>query len=199
MQGVGLTSLWVAATRAAETERESPLFRDPYARALAGEQGFEILRKIEGLSNVRPPALEVRTRFLDDEMTEAASGGLRQIVSLAAGMDARAYRLDWPEGTVFFELDQPEVLAYKAEKIGGASPRCERREIGVDLREDWQAVLRAAGFDVQTPTLWLVEGLFPYLHEPQAMRLLAQITQDSRDGSVLLFDLLGRSVFGPLK
>ena len=195
IHGVGLTSLWIAATRAVESESESPLFCDPYARTLAGERGFEVLRSLDALSTARPPTLEMRTRFLDDEMTAAARGGTRQIVSLAAGMDARAYRLDWPAGTIYFELDQPDVLAYKEEKLSDASPRCDRRSIGVDLREDWPADLRRSGFDANASTLWLVEGLLPYLHEPQATELLSRITQVASAGDVLLFDILGRSVF----
>jgi len=194
MQGVALTSLWVAAARAVETERLVPLFRDPFARRLAGEDGFQVLRTLDAISNARPPTIEVRTRYFDDEVTSAVGEGIRQVVILAAGMDARAYRLDWPARTTLFEVDQPRVLQEKARRIDGAPPRCDRRVVSIDLRLDWPRALQDAQFDAHLATLWLVEGLLPYLREPQATELLARVTALASPRSVLLFDSIGRSV-----
>jgi methyltransferase (TIGR00027 family) len=193
MQGVALTSLWIAAARAVETERSDGLFKDPFARQLAGDEGFEVLRELDAIWSARPPSLEIRTRFLDDETMAAVGTGIRQVVVLAAGMDARAYRLDWPAAVELFELDQPHVLEYKARKLEGVSPRCDRRAVSIDLRDDWPSALLDAGFDAKAPTLWLVEGLLPYLREPDVVELFARITRLASPTSVLLFDVIGRS------
>ncbi len=86
-----------------------------------------------------------RTKYFDDYFYDAADAGVRQIVIPAAGLDSRAYRLAWPEGTVVFELDQPQVLEFKRDVLtrSGEAPTAERREIAVDLRDDWPAALRA--------------------------------------------------------
>ena len=90
---------------------------------------------------------------------------MRQIVIPAAGLDSRAYRLAWPDGTVVFELDQPQVLEFKHEVLAGSgdAPTAERREIAVDLRDDWPQALRRSGFDPSRPSAWIVEGLLVYL------------------------------------
>jgi methyltransferase (TIGR00027 family) len=197
MEGVALTSLWVAAVRAEETDRPDGLFRDPFARRLAGDEGFRVVRSVEAMAApVRPPSLQIRTRFLDDEILGAVGTGIRQVVILAAGMDARCYRLDWPAKTTVYEVDQPHVLEYKANKLEGESPRCERRTIGIDLRHDWPAALAGAGFDAHRPTLWLAEGLLHYLQERDALGLLTRVSELASPESVLLFDIIGRSAFG---
>jgi methyltransferase (TIGR00027 family) len=90
---------------------------------------------------------------------------VRQVVILAAGLDSRAYRLDWPAGTTIFELDRPQVLDFKREVLAGHGdqPRAERREIAVDLRDDWPQALRDSGFDPAKPSAWIAEGLLIYL------------------------------------
>lgn len=195
MNGVGLTSLWVAAMRAVESEREDGLFKDPFARDLAGERGFEVLRAMDpGGGPPRPPTIVVRTRFIDDHVSRALVDGVRQVAILAAGMDSRAYRLAWPAGTVVFEVDQDAVLAYKNEKLARAEPRCDRRAIAIDLAEQWPAAITARGFDPHARTLWLVEGLLPYLREHEVAALFARIDALSTAGSIALFDCIGRSV-----
>ncbi|HVU02515.1 MAG TPA: SAM-dependent methyltransferase [Polyangiaceae bacterium] len=194
MDGVGLTSLWVAAMRAEETDRPDRLISDPFARALAGPEGFDVMRRGDPPTAFRPPVVVVRTRFYDETIEAALARGLRQLVLVAAGMDARAFRLDFPSGTRVFELDQPAVLSYKAERLGDAKPRTERVAVPVDLREDWPAALRAAGFDAGRPTFWLVEGLTPYLPEADVKGVLARIDALAAPGSEVLFDVAGKSV-----
>jgi methyltransferase (TIGR00027 family) len=194
MNGVARTSLWIAAVRAVETEREDAWFQDPFARELAGDDGFEILRASQSAGGARAPSLEVRTRFFDEQLIAAASAGLGQVVILASGMDARAYRLGWPESTRLFEIDQADVLAYKQTKLARARPLCTRHEIAVDLREDWPAALLAHGFDAAAPTLWLLEGLLHYLPPADVTRLFEHVDALSRPRSVALFDLVGRSL-----
>lgn len=83
----------------------------------------------------------------------------------AAGLDARAWRLPWPDGTVVFEIDQPKVLAFKEETLAahGVEPVARHVGVPIDLRQDWPEALRQSGFDPTRPTAWLAEGLLPYL------------------------------------
>ena len=106
---------------------------------------------------------------------------------LASGLDARGYRLHWPAGMVLFEIDQPEVIAFKAATLAGlgAEPTTDLRTVAVDLRADWPAALAEAGFDATTPTAWIAEGLFGYLPPEAQDRLLDQITELSAPGSRL--------------
>ena len=107
-----------------------------------------------------------RTRYFDAYFAAAADAGVRQIVMLAAGLDSRAYRLGWSAGTTVFELDQPRVLEFKRQTLAGESPRAERREVPVDLREDWPAALQSSGFRPEQPSAWIAEGLLIYLPGP---------------------------------
>jgi methyltransferase (TIGR00027 family) len=104
---------------------------------------------------------------------------------MAAGLDARAYRLPWPAGTVVYEIDQPEVIAFKTTTLAGlgAEPIAERRTVAIDLRHDWPAALRKAGFDPDQPTAWIAEGLLGYLPPEAQDRLLDNITALSARGS----------------
>ncbi|HEU0190243.1 MAG TPA: SAM-dependent methyltransferase, partial [Mycobacterium sp.] len=113
--------------------------------------------------------------------------GIRQAVILASGLDARAYRLGWPTGTVVYEIDQPDVIAFKTGTLSalGAQPAADRRPVPIDLRDDWPAALRAAGFDPTAATAWSAEGLLGYLPPDAQDRLLDAITALSAPGSRL--------------
>jgi len=194
MNGVAKTSLLVAAMRAVETKRsdsEDRLFSDPFAESLAGDEGFRILKKATDAVGDQP-AIAIRTAFIDEKINSALNSGVRQIVILAAGMDSRSYRLNFPSGTKVFELDQPEVLQYKNEKLVDAQPNCLRRAIEVDLREEWQNKLLEAEFVTSEKTLWIVEGLLMYLDESQVTTLFARINSLSSTGDILLFDIFNR-------
>jgi methyltransferase (TIGR00027 family) len=109
------------------------------------------------------------------------------VVILASGLDARAYRMDWPQGTVVYEIDQSGVIDFKAAALRelGARPTAEVRNVGVDLRDDWPAALRAAGFESGRPTAWIAEGLLMYLPPEAQDRLFDHITALSPAGSRL--------------
>jgi methyltransferase (TIGR00027 family) len=126
-----------------------------------------------------------RTRFFDEYFAAATAQGIRQVVLLAAGLDTRAQRLEWPEGTVLFEVDQPLVIEFKDQvlDVEGAAAGCDRRTVPVDLRDDWPAALEAAGFDPTAPTAWLTEGLLPYLPPDAQDALLRAIDTRSAPGS----------------
>ncbi|MBX8688854.1 SAM-dependent methyltransferase, partial [Mycobacterium sp. 20091114027_K0903767] len=111
--------------------------------------------------------------------------GIRQAVILAAGLDSRAYRLPWPDGTVVYEVDQPEVIEFKSATMAslGAVPTTDRRTVAIDLRFDWPTALAEAGFDPSVPTAWIAEGLLGYLPGDAQDRLLDQVTALSAPGS----------------
>lgn len=196
---VGATATMVAASRALASREPDPLLDDRFAEPLVRAVGHPFfVRMLDGEipldSDDLPMTLQqrreqmaVRTRFFDDFLTSATNAGIRQAVILAAGLDARAYRLAWTVGTVVYEVDQPGVIAFKSATLAqiGAQPTAERRTVGIDLREDWATALRHSGFDTTAPTVWIAEGLLPYL-PPQAQdRLLDSITMLSAPGSRL--------------
>ncbi|MBB3601760.1 methyltransferase (TIGR00027 family) [Mycolicibacterium sp. BK556] len=188
------TGLLVAVIRARETTREDRLFTDPFADKLAGDTGHRVLDAALATSGDRTTMqIVVRTKFWDDALLEAASC-CRQVVLVAAGMDARAYRLDWPADTTVFELDQAAVIAAKNALLAGDTPQCTRVPIGVDLADDWPAVLTAAGFSDDAPAVWLTEGLLQYLDEAAVLRLFERIDALSAPGSVLCYDVVGKSL-----
>ena len=188
MDGVGLTSLWVAAMRAVESERGADaLVRDPFARELAGEKGFDILERGKP-SDV--PVIPIRTKWIDDIF---AATKLEQIVVLAAGMDARAFRLDTLAGKKLFEVDRGFVLAYKRAHVA-AKPKCDRVEVPIDLRDDWPSALANAGFDAKRPALFLVEGLLVYLEEASVRSIFARVDALSATGSEIVFESNNRAL-----
>ena len=173
---VGATALFVATARALEAQKPDPLAVDPYAEVFCRAVGGRAADVLDG----KVPDHELkttdfgqhfvnfqgaRTKYFDEYFRRAADAGVRQVVILAAGLDSRAYRLSWPDGTTIFELDRPQVLDFKREVLAGqgAQPRAERREIAVDLREDWPQALRDNGFDPAKPSAWIAEGLLIYL------------------------------------
>ena len=134
-----------------------------------------------------PDAMAVRTRFFDRFFRDATQAGIRQAVILASGLDARAYRLAWPADMTVFEIDQPEVIEFKAVTLAGlgAAPKTDLRTVAIDLRQDWPTALREAGLDTSRPTAWIAEGLFGYLPPEAQDGLLDNITALSARGQPL--------------
>jgi len=202
---VAPTSRWMAAARARESERADRLFYDPLAAKLAGPDGFAWLERMDGGVQLGGPGLYavIRTRFFDDFLLDACKkSGVRQVVLAAAGMDARAFRLDWPSGTRLYELDLPEVLDAKQGVIeaAGIKARCERRTVRVDLRQEtWPEALLAAGYEPREASVWLIEGLLLYLTENAVNKLLERVRSLVAAGSLLGLDVMNRSlIFSPL-
>jgi methyltransferase (TIGR00027 family) len=205
LSGVARTALYMSLIRQHESRRPDALFRDPLSEALAAElAGSAELEELasalgatgESLTDAldRPEFryFAVRTRYFDDRLIEAMQDGVRQVVSLAAGMDGRATRLKCPPGTRWYELDKPEMMAAKEALIAHArlTPTCNWSGIGADLTSDWYSELQAAGFDSRLPSAWLVEGLLMYVPEELADSMLARITEASVPGSWLLLEHL---------
>ena len=206
---VGTTAVMVAAARAAETRRDDALITDPYADILvegAGtgawstmldeaivEKAAAIDAEIAAIFTHMRNYQAVRTHFFDEHFMRATEAGIRQVVILASGLDSRAYRLNWPDGTTIFEIDQPKVLEYKAATLAAndVKPAATLHQVAVDLRNDWPAALRDNSFDASRPTVWLAEGLLMYLPAEAQDRLFALITELSAPGSRIAAEAVG--------
>ena len=199
---VGATATLVAAARAAASKQADPLIDDPYAEPLVRAVGVDFFIKMAdsaipvvddeistGMSRMTDN-VAVRTKFFDEFFLAATGAGIRQVVILASGLDSRGYRLGWPDGTVVYEIDQPEVIAFKSETLAelGATATCDRRSVAMDLRNDWASALQQAGFDPTAPTAWSAEGLLGYLPPGPQDRLLDTITELSAPGSRVAID-----------
>lgn len=191
------TARWFAAERAHESARPDPIVVDRFAASLVGEVVQALADQIrEG--NWDNPTVAVGTRFVDDGLTEAVAasgGGIGQVVLVGAGTDTRAWRLEMPDETVVYEIDQPTLLGHKIAALADAgAPRVDRREVTADPAGDWAAVLSAAGFSVALPTVWVVHGLLARLSEAAVDTVLDQVSDLSAPGSRLLTDVPGRSL-----
>jgi methyltransferase (TIGR00027 family) len=189
---VGATATMVAAARALATEDTDPIISDPFAAPLVRAVGIDFFTRVvdgdiepgdaavDGTAELQTEtdSLAVRTRFFDEFFTDAAAAGIEQSVILAAGLDSRAYRLNWPAGSIVYEVDQPQVVAFKTETMAslGAEPTAQRRTVSIDLRDDWPAALRDSGFDDTKPSAWSAEGLLMYLPPEAQDRLFDYIT-----------------------
>jgi methyltransferase (TIGR00027 family) len=213
---VGATATMVAVGRAIASTDEHGLIDDPWAAPLVRAVGIEAFTMmVDGTLDIADVAPEtaaqvksnidemaVRTKFFDDYFVGAGESGVRQAVILAAGLDSRAYRLPWADGTVVYEVDQPDVIEFKTRTLAdlGATPTAERRTVAIDLREDWPAAMRAAGLDPDRPTAWCAEGLLIYLPQEAQDRLFDNIHELSAPGSTVATEFVpGMRDFDPEK
>jgi methyltransferase (TIGR00027 family) len=214
-ESVGATALGVASARAAETESDNPLIRDPFARLFLDAVGDGVWNWYSG-PQLPPELVEAepelplqmqamvgymasRTAFFDTFFLDATRAGITQAVILAAGLDARSWRLPWPDGTTVYELDQPRVLDFKATTLRehGAEPACHRVAVPVDLRHDWPTALQEAGFDASAPSVWSAEGLMPYLPAAAQDLLFDRIQGLTVAGSRVAVEALGSEFADP--
>jgi methyltransferase (TIGR00027 family) len=199
VSSVGYTALLVAGWRAVHALSAQPLVSDEYARYFIEAANDPYLANVlanPGTNDDQtafPRLYGTQTRFFDDFFTTAGVAGVRQAVIVAAGLDSRAYRLDWPDGTTVFEVDLPKVLEFKRRVLDerGASPRARRAEVAADLRTDWPEPLKAAGFDPRRPSAWSVEGILPYLTDDAQNALFIRITELCAPGSRIAIGALG--------
>ncbi len=199
---VGATATMVAAARAIATKADHPAVRDPFAEPLVRAVGVDFFTlwasgeltaaEVDDDESTwkrahMPGAMAARTCFFDTFFQDAARAGIRQAVILASGLDARAYRIQWPADMTVFEIDQPQVIEFKATTLAGlgANPQAELRMVPIDLRRDWPTALLDADLDRSRPTAWIAQGLFGYLPPAAQDRLLDNITAPSADSSRL--------------
>lgn len=214
-ESVGTTALGVAAARAAETDSENPLIRDPFARLFLDAAGpgmwsmFGSPTVSAELADVDPDLsariknrvdfMAARTAFFDEFFISAADAGIRQVVILASGLDSRAWRLPWPDDTTVYELDQPKVLQFKSATLQshGARPMSTQVDVPIDLRQDWPKVLQRAGFDPSAPTAWSAEGLLRFLPARAQDLLFERIDALSARRSRLATNAPGKDFLNP--
>ncbi len=200
-ESVGATALGVAWARAQEANSDCPLFTDTYAARFvdaALARGWQLppthmVERIRAISNYAAS----RTKWFDNFFVTAGANGIVQAVILAAGLDARAWRLPWAHDSVVYEIDQPKVLAFKAETLAADRPAARYVAVPIDLRQDWPTALRDAGFDPQEPTAWSAEGLLPYLPADGQDLLFERIHHLSAPGSRVGVESFGAGFFDP--
>jgi len=191
-QPVRVTSHWMAAIRDREHQRPDAYFNDEYAlrvitdpEAAAGQ--LSTLDRLGGPSG----SVVVRGRLGDEILKRATGAGVRQAVTVGAGLDTRPWRLPLPAELAidlrFFELDLPGQLDRKVARLG--PPTCDRITVAADVRDDWPVALLEAGFDPERPAVWMVEGLLHYLDRAQADALRDKLTAASAKGSWLTGDV----------
>ena len=201
---VGATATMVASGRARATR--DALIDDRFAEPLVRAVGVDFFTRW-AIGELDPADVDVpgapwgmqrmtdiqaaRTRYIDAFFADAGAAGIRQVVILASGLDARGYRLPWAPGTTLFEIDQPQVIEFKTATIAelGATPTADVRAVPIDLRHDWQSALRQAGLDTERPVAWAAEGLLGFLPSDAQDRLLDNITALSADGSRLVAEV----------
>lgn len=214
-ESVGSTALGVAAARAAETESDNPLISDPFARVFLNAVGDGVWsvyanRALLTDDSVLEPDVRARIRLMVDFMATrtawfdefflgAADAGVRQVVILASGLDSRTWRLPWPDGTVVYELDQPQVLGFKSAALRehGAEPAARLVNVPIDLRQDWPKALQENGFDPKQPSAWSAEGLVRYLPAQAQDLLFERIDALSPPGSWLASNVPGDGFLDP--
>ena len=176
IRNVSDTARWVAIYRAMESERPDAIFTDPYARRLAGERGEAIVRSLpKGTAWAWP--MIVRTAVMDEVILRAVKeSGARTVLNLAAGLDARAYRLPLPKSVRWFHVDLPEMVAYMQEHLTGETPACALEYVAADLTDEAQrrAVFARAG-SAGEPALVVTEGLLVYLQPEQVASLAREL------------------------
>ncbi len=178
MNSISATAHLVAMYRALETERPNALFHDPFARRLAGGQGALMVEAL-GHKQQATTALAIRTCAIDTMIDRLVNAGrVDTVLNLAAGLDTRPYRLDLPASLRWIEVDLPEIVAYKAQKLEHEQPVCWLDRIKLDLmdvaaRNALFAQINASA----TQVLVITEGLLSYLTEAQVSVLASDLHQ----------------------
>jgi methyltransferase (TIGR00027 family) len=174
------TAFWVASYRAKESAREDALFRDPLASRLTGDHGEAVSRSMESVERYAYWSVVLRTCVIDEFISRYTREGCGAVLNLGAGLDTRPYRLSLPAGTRWIEVDLPEVVALKDEKLGDQVAHCELERIGLDLssRRERRQLFESLGRS-KTPTLILTEGVTPYLEESEVAGLAEDLREQS--------------------
>jgi methyltransferase (TIGR00027 family) len=193
----------VAAHRARETASAHPLCRDPWAEALAGEEGPRLAEIHDAVYPAGTLWIALRTAWIDDRIAQLAAprGEIGQIVILGAGFDTRAARLSGP-GRRFFEVDAPGSATVKQERLAALSsyPKDAATYVVCDFeKQDFLDRLGAAGFDAAAPALFVWEGVTPYLTEAAVRATASRVAAACHPRTVLIFDALGRRLVAAAK
>jgi methyltransferase (TIGR00027 family) len=179
IRNVSDTALWVAVYRAMETERSDAHFQDPFARRLAGERGQAIVDSMPRGKSMSWPMV-VRTAVMDEIVMRCVQQGARTVLNLAAGLDARPYRLPLPSTLRWLHVDLPDMVDYFRERMAGETPRCELDFITADLRDPAARRDVFAKAAAQGPVLVITEGLLVYLESEQVSELARDLHDIAR-------------------
>jgi len=180
LRNISDTANWVAMYRALESERPDALFRDPFARRLAGQRGARIA---EGQSFAKRNAWSfvARTVLIDRFISDAVSKGADMVVNLAAGLDARPYRMTLPPHLQWVEVDLPDLLAYKTERLAGETPRCVLERVALDLSDVAARRELFDGLSARAKSVMIVsEGLVVYLAPEEVVALATDLARTPR-------------------
>jgi len=171
IRNISDTALWVAVYRARETEREDALFRDPFARKLAGERGEQIARDLQAGQRYEWPYTARTVRF-DQIIAEQIKQGTDMVINLAAGLDTRPYRMDLPSSLKWIEVDLPAMIDYKEGILAGEKPRCALERVRLDLADipGRRALFQERGRNAKK-VLVVTEGLLTYLTRDEVSAL----------------------------
>jgi methyltransferase (TIGR00027 family) len=174
LRNVSGTAFWIAHSRAIETQRKNPLFRDPWAARLAADRGREVMEQLPGTKQ-HTWVMTVRTLLLDRMIVDAVTQhGCDTVINLGAGLDTRAFRLALPHALRWWDVDSSEIIAHKRDVLGDAEPSCVWNTLTADLSVDGvrQQTLKEVTANAKN-ALVLTEGLLEYL-TPEAVRGLAR-------------------------
>jgi methyltransferase (TIGR00027 family) len=171
VRNISDTARWAAYFRAQETERPDALFRDPYAERLAGQHGVDIANTLpEG--NKHAWAWVARTYLFDQFIVQELQQGVDLVVNLAAGLDARPYRMKLPASLQWIEVDLPEILTYKEEILANEKPSCALERVRLNLSDGNTRRALFAELDRRAQKiLVLAEGLLIYLSAEEVAAL----------------------------
>ncbi|HVG92236.1 MAG TPA: SAM-dependent methyltransferase [Alphaproteobacteria bacterium] len=171
IRNISDTALWVAVFRARETERQDALFRDPFARKLAGERGEQIAKGMRAGLRYEWPYTARTVRF-DQIVTEQINHGADMVINLAAGLDTRPYRMDLPPSLQWVEVDLPGMIDYKEEILGREKPRCMLERVRLDLADiaGRRTLFQRLGGSARK-ILVITEGLLVYLTREEVSAL----------------------------
>lgn len=193
------TAFWVAHFRAIESERSSPLFRDPYAKQLAGTRGPAMAAATASISRYTEWTVLARTVIIDRFITNAVKSGVDTIINLGAGLDTRPYRMSLPEKLSWIEADYSQTIEYKRAILAAEKPACSLEQVAIDLadiqarREFFNSVARDS-----KNILILTEGVIPYLSVDAVHSLATDLFAQQRF-RYWLTEYMHRSVYYPLK
>ena len=176
IQDVSDTALWVAAYRASESERPDALFRDPYARRMAGKRGQDIVDALP-FGRSMGWSMVVRTAVMDEVILKSIDQrGVTTVLNLGAGLDTRAFRLPLPPSLRWFDVDLPAIITYRQECLAGQEPACKHAHVACDLSQPAErACLLDAACDAPGRSLVITEGLLLYLTPEQVASLATQL------------------------
>ena len=191
IRNISDTALWVAVYRARETERQDALFRDPFARKLAGERGEQIAKDLLAGQRYEWPYTARTVRF-DQIVTEQIKQGADMVINLAAGLDTRPYRMELPPSLQWIEVDFPAMIDYKEQVLAGEKPRCTLERVRLDLSDvnARRALFQRLGSNARK-VLVLAEGLLVYLTRDEVSALGRDLVAQSsfRDWAIDLCSL----------